>query len=193
VTVAGPSEVAYFAQVNAISPFWGLKTCSHPRSGFTVVDRKSQRYLGRYGLRAEDVLSCTLPALTERILRKKAAGEVLSHIDSTQGRLERDLDVLTESLLTIDPTVAEMLGRSRKKMRFQMNKVRNRFVSNQREHDAHLKRQINHLRSYLMPESVLQERVVNFNQFLASEGRQLLDRLIEMVDPFDHFHNLVFL
>jgi bacillithiol biosynthesis cysteine-adding enzyme BshC len=193
LTVVGPSEIAYFAQVNALSRFWDLEMAVYPRSGFTVVDRKTQRLLGKYELDVETVLKSSLQGLTKKILRTLSVSNILDEFDEIETSLDASLQRLKGMLGDQDPGVADMLGNSEKKMLYQLGKVRNRFVANQRTRDTHLNHHISHLRNHLLPQGYLQERVINFNSFLMEEGYGFLDAVVEAVEPFSRDHRLLYL
>ena len=117
----------------------------------------------------------------------------MSDFDSFRGQLEVDLNSLQDQISQSDPTVAEMLGRSAKKMLYQINKVEGRFVANHRSYQSSVGRHLDYLYSHLYPDGKLQERVINFNQFLSEEGPDLIQNLIGTVDPFCSSHQVIYL
>jgi bacillithiol synthase len=193
VTVGGPAEVAYFAQVSAIAPHFELEASILPRNGFTLVDRKSQRYLERYELRVQELLSENLDRLTEKIVRNGPSGRILTELDQTRQDLERRLSIVERGLQEQDPPLVQMLEGAKGKMLYQLQKVHDRYVRNHREREGHLKRNLEYLKGRLFPDDRLQERTLNFNQFLIEEGPDLLERLQASVQPFCPAHQIVYL
>ncbi len=190
IYVGGPAEVAYFAQLNAIAPHWGPRPTIVPRASFTLVDRKSQRLLAKYGLTVQDTLSGSRALLTEKIMRESQTASLLADFDDLRSELEGRLECLALQLKQEDPPLADMLSKAERKILYQIDKVNRRFVLNHEDRVPHLKNHLNHLLNRLLPTGHLQERVINFNQFLAEEGPEFLDSLIERVNPFCFSHRV---
>jgi len=190
--VGGPSEVAYFAQVNAISPFWQQEPAIFPRVGMTLLDRRTQRLLDKHGLEAVEIMKSTQEEISKRILTRSDPGEILSRMAQTKGRMKSELSSLQTGIQEVDPTVAEMVGGAETKILYQIEKIENRFLSSQRRNHETLTQQLDYLFSRLHPGGQPQERVVNFGQFLSEEGLDLIDTLAETIDPFCVSHQLVY-
>ena len=85
-----------------------------------------------------------------------------------------------------------MLERAKRKIFYQVDKVQNRFVSNHRNFSSDFDRHLDYLYSHLYPQGKLQERVINFNQFLLEEGPQLVDQIVQEIRPFCKAHQVVY-
>ncbi len=191
--VGGPAEIAYFSQLNAISRDWGLEMIIVPRAAFTVVDPKSNRLLAKHDLTVGTVLREERMKLAESLLRRGREGDVLAAFDALGAGLETRIEALMAALQEFDPSVAEMLGNSGRKIEYQLEKVRKRFIANRQQQTGHVEEQLTYLINRLLPDGKLQERVFNFNQFLAEEGPDFLDRLMGQVQPFCHSHQVLYL
>jgi len=193
VGVTGPSEVAYFSQVNAIAPFWNKELMITPRLGFSVVGRKSGRLLAKYGLSAEDLLTRSREDLAEQVLRQGETRRILERVDGLRFCLEEKLVELKESLDEIDAPVAAMMEKAAGKIRHQVERVNHRFIVNRQELDEVLGRHLTYLRNSLLPSENLQERVINFSYFLNEGGPDFLEKLIETDDQECPSHRVVYL
>ena len=191
--VGGPSEVAYFAQIGAITSFWDLEMAVFPRVGVTIVDRKSQRLLKKYGIMASDLLQLSSEEVSRKVLQGSDSGKILDKLARVQGDMRAQLKSLQDELQEADPTVAEMLVGTEKKIVYQIEKIEKRFVANHRTRSEALGQHLDYLYSRLNPKRKLQERVVNFNQFLSEEGTPLVERLMETINPFCPSHHLIYL
>ena len=107
--------------------------------------------------------------------------------------MKAQLTSLQDVLQRADPTVAEMLVGTEKKIVYQIDKLEKRFVANHMARAENLGQHLDYLYCRLYPKGKLQERVVNFNQFLSEEGTPLVERLMEAVNPFCPSHHLVYL
>ena len=191
--VGGPSEVAYFAQVSAMSRFWDKEMAVFPRVGVTLVDRKAQRLLKKYGLKVLDVLQLTPQEISRRIMKGKDPEHILERLEHVQEELQSELRALKDDIAKIDPTVAEMLGGTEKKVLYQIEKIQKRFVANHGSQKATFGQHLDYLCSHLYPHGKLQERVISFNQFLSEEGPGVVDRLMGVIDPFCPSHQVIYL
>ena len=192
VYIGGPSEISYFSQVSAISTFWGMEMAVFPRASVTVVDRKAQRLLRKYDLKVTDIFSCTPFQIRQRILERSSDRPVLEEFDSLRQEVEERLGVMGRNLVRADPGVAEMLGRAEKKIIYQIDKVKNRFINNYESRGSNLERHLDYLYSHLYPHDKLQERVINFNQFLMQEGFSFIHHLVDAVSPFCRGHQVLY-
>jgi len=191
--VGGPSEVAYFAQVSAISRFWNKGMAVFPRVGVTLVDRKAQRLLRKYGLKVLDVLQLTPQEISRRIVKGNDPEHIVEKLEHVQEELQSQLRALKDDIVKIDPTVAEMLGGTEKKVLYQIEKIQKRFVANHLNQRATFGQHLDYLCSHLYPNGKLQERVISFNQFLSEEGPDLVDRLMNVINPFCPSHQVIYL
>jgi len=187
----GAAEVAYYAQICAISPFWNKKMAVFPRVGITLVDRKAQRLLKKYGLKVTDVLQRTPQEISRRIVEGKDPEQILGKLESVQEELKSALKSLGSDIVKIDPTVAEMLGGAEKKILYQIEKIQKRFVANHQNQQENFGQHLDYLYSHLFPKGKLQERVLSFNQFMSEEGPDLVERLLDVIDPFCPNHQVI--
>ena len=186
--VAGPSELAYHGQTQVLYPFFGRRQpVIFPRAGFTLVDHRIWRLLGKYRLAVEDVWQGE-----EHLRRKIAAVGFAEGWSERLGQSEADLMALLERLRsdiqTLDPTLLDTLKRAEEKMKYQMERLRGKISHAALQRSDVLLRHAQSLMRFLMPNRELQEREVSGVYFLAHAGYHLLDRFLEQirVDSSDH-------
>ena len=192
VYVGGPSEVAYFTQVSAIGSLWGVEPSSFPRMGITVVDRKAQRLLKKYGMEAGALMSGDPMQAVQGLLNQGETGEVLKTFDSVQQELRSQLASLKVHINRSDPSMAKMVTRAELRIIYHIEKLQHRFVANYRQRDEAVGRHLDYLQDRLCPEGKLQERVVNFNQFLIQEGPAFINSVMEEAQPFCLSHQVLY-
>jgi bacillithiol biosynthesis cysteine-adding enzyme BshC len=186
--VAGPSELAYHGQTQALYPFFGRpQPVIFPRAGFTLVDHRIERLLEKYRLTVEDVWQGG-----EHLRRKIAASALAEGWSERFEQSERDLTALLERLRhdiqTLDPTLLDTLQHAEEKMKYQMERLRGKISRAALQRSETLLRHEQSLMRFLMPNRELQEREVTGVYFLARAGYDLLDRLLSHihVDSSDH-------
>jgi len=175
--VAGPAEIAYFAQAAVLyQRLLGRMPAILPRASFTLVEPHVARLLKKYRLEIGDVargrqhLGARLEqeSLPKDLARRFAAGEK---------KLRAALTSLGGPLATLDPTLLGALGTAEKKMLFQFLKLRAKAGRAENFCTGVLDRQERVMLNSLYPHRGLQERTVCFLSFLARHGPALLDAL----------------
>jgi len=189
--VAGPSELTYFAQAQAVYESFGRPMpIVFPRAGFTLVDRRTERLLEKYHLAVEDVWQGE-----EHLGRKIATAGLAEGWSERFDRSEQELTALLERLRkdieTLDPTLLDTLKHAEEKMKYQFEKVRGKLSRAALQRSDLLVRHEQSLRRLLMPEKDLQERQVSGVYFLGRAGHELLDRILTQIQVRSSDHQVL--
>jgi bacillithiol biosynthesis cysteine-adding enzyme BshC len=191
--IAGPAELAYLAQSEVIyRALLGRMPAALPRSGFTLLDERSNKLLTRYGLtlpdffHGEEVLRERMAARLVPPALNAALREAASGVDENLARLHRDI-------AGFDPTLASALDRSSRKIRYQLGKIERKTGREALRRDARAARDAASLYGLVYPERHLQERLYSILPFLARHGTDLAARLYEVVDLACPDHKVVVL
>jgi bacillithiol biosynthesis cysteine-adding enzyme BshC len=189
--VAGPSELAYFAQAQALYESFGRPMpVVFPRAGFTLLDRRTQRLLDKYQVSVEDVWQGE-----EHLRRKIAAAGLAEGWSERFERSERELaallDGLRKDIETLDPTLLDTLKHAEEKMKYQLEKVRGKLTRAALQRSELLARHEQSLRRLLMPGKDLQERQVSGVYFLGRAGHELLDRILARIEVRSSEHQVL--
>ncbi len=188
--VAGPSELAYWAQSHAIYPEFGRPLpVVFPRAAFTLVDRRSQKLLEKYRLKLEDVWQGE-EHLGRRIAAVAFAEGWSERLDQSEQDLAALLARLRSDVETLDPSLLDTLKHAEEKMKFQMEKLRGKITRAAFERSELLERHKQTLLRFLTPGKDLQERSVGGSYFLARAGYGLLDQLLERIQTGSSDHQV---
>lgn len=186
--VAGPSELAYLAQAQALYQAFGRPTPAVcPRSGFTLVDRRVERWMEKYQLAIEDIWQGN-EHLSQRIAATAFATGWSERFDQTEKDLAGLLGSLKKDIEVLDPTLLDALNHSEEKIRFQIEKLRGKLTRSALSRSEVLARHGQALLRAIMPEKDLQERQVSGVYFLGHAGYGLLDRLLEQIPDSSSSH-----
>jgi len=190
--VAGPAEIAYFAQAEVVyRQLEGRMPAIVPRAGFTLVSPAVARLLKKYDLGIRDVLRGRqhLRACLEREFLPRALN---SRMERGEKALALLLARLRPSLDRLDHTLAGAADTAERKMLYQLQKLRRRAGRAANLRSGALDRHEALLSDALFPRRNLQERSLCLLPFLAAQGMDLLDELagtIRIGEP----HQVVFL
>jgi len=180
--IGGPSEVAYLAQSAVIyRAILGRMPVAAPRTGFTVLDGRSAKLMERYQLSLPDFFRGET-ALRERIAARlippslhAAARETVSAVDRAVARLQAEM-------LAFDPTLAQALERSTRKIHYQVEKIERKAGREALRRDERAACDAESLYGLLYPERSLQERVYSILPFLAKHGPELIGNVYDTIE-----------
>lgn len=189
--VAGPAEIAYFAQADVIyRQLLGRNTAIWPRFSATLVDERIGRWMQKYGLGLRDVLQ-PKQDFTAALARRTIPADLKEDFDRSREQLERILNPLRRSLQALDPTIAAAGEVTTRKMRYQLERLESRAARAHLRREDVLERQAALISSTLFPNRELQERQIAGVYFLGKHGLEFIDRLIAQARPDCPGHQIV--
>ena len=186
--IGGPAEVAYLAQSAALyEGILGRMPLAIPRTGFTILDHRSEKLMTRYGLSLPDFFHGS-EALRERVAARLAPPTLTAAVGRTSEGVHAALDHLRRELASFDPTLAVALDRSGRKIQHQLDKIARKAGREALRRDARAAQDSASLYGLLYPERHLQERLYSILPFLAKHGLELVDHVYESIqlDCVDH-------
>jgi len=168
--IAGPAEIAYFAQAEVIyKKLLGRMTAILPRAAYTIVDAKAEKLLSRYGLTAEDVWrgAQELRGKMETASVLRALG---AQFDKSLKENARMLEKLKKQIARLDPTLKGAVATAQRKIAFQLEKLKRKTGKAQALKTALIDGHEEYLESWFYPHKGLQERELCFLPVLAQWG-----------------------
>jgi bacillithiol biosynthesis cysteine-adding enzyme BshC len=190
-SVAGPSEMAYLAQVEPLYAAFGRKPpIVFPRFSFTIIERKIGKILEKYSLDFQAILMGP-EALIKKVIEQNLDQTLTQKFSLIEQEVQQRLSELEAPLKAVDQTLAEALKTTQQKVLYQLNHLRTKFVLAESRHHEVLNRQIEKVLSLLYPVKTLQERRLNIFYFLSRYGMDLLAQLFEEIDLNDPGHRLL--
>jgi uncharacterized protein YllA (UPF0747 family) len=175
--VAGPGEIAYFAQVGAVAEALGTAVpLVVPRWAATIVEPSVDRRLGRLGMVLEDVRA---PHDAERRLgRPRRAGGHPCRTRGLREDLAKRLGALREASAAIDDLVPErVIEGARHQLLHRVDRLERRLRAAARARQTEAVQDLAAVRAALMPEGQRQERRLNPVPMLARHGDLLVAQL----------------
>jgi len=189
--IAGPAEIAYFAQAQVVyERLLGKTTPVWPRFSTTLIEARLASWMRKYGLRLRDVLQ-PKEDFVSVLAKRTIPADIKDDFDRSREQLERLLAPLLRTLNKLDPTVEAAGEVAARKMRHQLQRLESRASRAYLRREDVLGRHAGMLSSLLFPEKELQERRVAGIYFLAKFGVELIDHLIEDYRPECHDHQVV--
>jgi bacillithiol biosynthesis cysteine-adding enzyme BshC len=186
--VGGPAEIAYLAQARVLyEHLIGHMPVVVPRSGFTLLDQRAVKLLGRYKLTVQSSFH-GLDPLKEQIARTLVPNGLRTNIESVTASVSGKIEELRGELAGFDSSLAAALEKSRGKILYQLSKIDRKVARESLRRDERALGEAEYLSNLVYPHKHLQERFYTILPFLAKHGLDLVDQLYDRVrlDCPDH-------
>jgi bacillithiol biosynthesis cysteine-adding enzyme BshC len=186
--VAGPAEVAYFAQLKPLYEELGIpEPIIYPRASVTILEERADKVMERFAISLIEIFR-DLELVKEKVANQVAELNLDEAFGGTIVSVQEALEALNGVLQKVDPTLIGALENVQKKAVGGVEGLKERAVAAQmRQHEVSL-RQIDRVSSVVFPNSNLQEREINVIYFLNKYGMEFLRWLYGEVkiDLFKH-------
>ena len=175
--VAGPAELAYLAQSQALyQALLGRAPVVQPRNGFTLLEKRAAKLVDKYGLDYRCFLRGP-EAVRQGISQRLIPPELHQTLFSAQEGFQTILDATQRALRAFDPTLERAAGRSRAKIQHQLSRLQSKAEREALRRDRRAGADAAYLNGLLYPNQHLQERVYSILPFLARHGLELIDHI----------------
>jgi bacillithiol biosynthesis cysteine-adding enzyme BshC len=173
--LAGPGELAYFAQVSAVADVLEVdRPLALPRWSMTLLEPRIARLLDRLGITREDLQHKA--SVETRLARLGLPEDIATSLRRLRSDVEADLATLelADRDTLVPPASVQGLRRT---LLHRLERAERRYVAAVKRRETELMREIATAAAALYPNGVRQERVLNFVPFLTRYGRQLLEQM----------------
>lgn len=168
--VAGPTEITYLAQSEVLyRRLLGRMAVVLPRASFTIVEPKVAKLLQKYDLSVEDVWTGR-EKLRAKLECQFLPAPIARQFEGAGASLEKELKRLEAPLHELDATLDGALSTARDKMKFQLEKLRQKAGRAREQRESVISGHGEILTAALYPNRVAQERALCFLPFLAAWG-----------------------
>ena len=175
--VAGPGEIAYFAQVSAVAEAIGADTpLAVPRWSATLIEPHIAAILEQYRLRTEDFADPH--AVETRLAREAWPSDVARAIEQLRRDLAERLAGVRASLQGLDGLApAATVDGTGRALEWRLSRLERRINAAVKSRETMLMHDLATARGALFPNGVRQERALNLIPMLARHGLGLFDDL----------------
>jgi bacillithiol biosynthesis cysteine-adding enzyme BshC len=175
--VAGPSELAYLAQLRDVYQGFGVPMpLIVQRATATLVDANAFKFLTRHEAPFEALCAQDEAALNE-LLAAQLPPSVDEAMQDAVGTIDRQMLRLAAEVSKVDPTLEGAARSSLSKMQDDLKKLQGKIIQAAKRKDETLRRQFTHARAQAFPGGHPQEREIGFVYFVNKYGPALVDRL----------------
>jgi bacillithiol biosynthesis cysteine-adding enzyme BshC len=180
LTIAGPAEIAYFAQSAVLyERILGRRTPAEPRLSATLIEPAIGELLRKHELTLERVFTETPDSLAQLLAARAMPIEGKRKLSAAGTALDAELTPLLEWMHALDAGLGRSAETAASKMRYQMNRLRRLAASFQLQREDSLKRHADAISRALYPGGVLQERLHGAAYYFGRYGFELAENLTE--------------
>ena len=173
--VAGPGEIAYFAQFKALYE-WAKRPMPviFPRASLTIVEPRADKTMARYQLGVED-LQADISQLMRRIVLRGSSLEAA--FTGAADALAECAAALQLELECIELTLGRSVEATRAHWLKELQKLQRRAERAEKGRHEQVWLQLQRCRNMLFPDNTMQERIVPALYYLAKYGDAFLEVL----------------
>jgi len=180
--VAGPGEVAYWAQLGPLFDRFGCgMPIVYPRARGVLTTLKLRQLQKTLGLTFDD-LAADAETATTRALERVTRGPARETIEENRPAVEDALQRLARGLDQHDPNAATMARRLAQHVGDGLDRLERAILRADETHVAATQKQVARVCNALAPFRKAQERVYTVFSFLFEHGWELIPRLLDTLD-----------
>ncbi|MEM1270111.1 MAG: bacillithiol biosynthesis BshC, partial [Bacteroidota bacterium] len=180
--VAGPGEIAYFAQLKPLYEWAGVPMpIVYPRASVSLVEGKVQKVMDRYGI--------DLPALAgdpnvlfKRLVMDQMDVDLDAAFNEIGAKLHQAVNEIKPIAAGVDSTLSKSAESVRASFMKEWNGFKGRVLKAEKRNNDVIEGQLDKARVNLLPAGKLQERVVSPLYFLNKYGLDLPTRCLNGFD-----------
>jgi uncharacterized protein YllA (UPF0747 family) len=186
--VAGPSEVAYHAQLSPVYTRFGVVApVIYPRASASFVEDRLRRAMEKYDLQLADFFD-DHARLVSRVVTQISEVNVDAMFGSAGQRMQEALNELRFGIKEIDPTLLSALETVKAKTEGNLTGLKEKAHTAQTKRNEVAVRQIERAVNGLLPDGALQERTLSIVTFMNKYGPELVRWLMSELEisRFEH-------
>jgi bacillithiol biosynthesis cysteine-adding enzyme BshC len=189
--VAGPAELAYYAQMKGIYEHFGTPMpIIFPRKSLTLLESKIQKVLANYRLTVSDFWKET-DGLINAVAKEQVPENLEKRIQNAQQCIAKNLQALDDVVSEFDPTLKDAVQNVKGKILHQVEQLESKIVQSYKKRNAVIVQQINKAGNHLFPKRQLQERALNATPFLFKYGWQFVQKIYDELDIWNFDHQII--
>lgn len=191
--IAGPAEVAYFAQISAIyNYFEQIMPVIYPRHRITIIENKINRILEKLKIDLSELFKHKSDFL-EFHIQQNQSKTTFSEIESIQNEINQKVDQLEKIISETDPTLINTIQKTGQKINSNIEQIIHKLTNAIEQKEAVEINQVKRTLLHLFPENNFQERVLNIIYLLIKYGPDFINNLFENLPVESKEHYILYL
>ena len=189
--IAGPGEIAYFAQCKEAYEAAGIPMpIIYPRASITLIEPNINRVLERYPYSFPEYNEHPLKLFRQYAINQLPI-DLETAVDESIVRVNEALHILRDTTMKVHPTLHTSAESTKVRFGKELQKYKEQVIKAQKrnefEHKAHLHKAVTHL----FPNQKLQERVLSPLHFLNLYGLDFFNSLMDEISIDTTAHQII--
>ena len=190
--VAGPGEIAYFAQLAGLYKQLDIAMpVIWPRTSMTLAEPNIARLMEKYSLDEHELLCESTPQIPTP--DAQADGPAAQPLRQLAEQAKDNLAQLTQKLKAQDISLEKFANKILNRLNRDIDRLLQRGSASANQHQQITQGRLQRIRLSLWPQAQPQERVFPMLAYLVYYGQAILEEIIRQVDVFDFRHRVVYL
>ena len=182
IFLGGPAEVAYYAQVSVLHELLGVPVPRVALRGHVLVaPKRVAKALERFAIVPSEIFTSADQIAAAR--EPDGVARIRELTEEGKRELIRRVEQIGELALPADHSLAGSIQRSIGHLEFHFNKLSERAIKGLARRDRERHAAIRELVATLYPDRQVQDRVVSWLAYRCEYGPELVERMIEEVEP----------
>ncbi|MEK7262973.1 MAG: bacillithiol biosynthesis cysteine-adding enzyme BshC, partial [Bacteroidota bacterium] len=189
--IAGPSEIAYFAQLKPLYEYFQIPMpIIYPRASITIIEQRVHNVMEKFNVQTEDFFRGK-DEILQNVSKQLAEINIDEIFQHAEKEISFQLEQVRTALQPIDSTLVAAMENAHSKIVFQLNTMKERAnASTQKKYQTGLSQIEKAFHSFL-PNDNWQERELNSMYFLNKYGMNFLEKIQNELAPFIFHHQLI--
>jgi len=186
--VAGPSEIAYFAQLKPVYEFFHVvMPIIYPRASITIFEEKVQKVLEKYSLDFIDLLD-DIDALLVKVSEQVSEVKIDTLFSSLETKIKEAINEARFGIQQIDPTLNGTIDSTLQKIQQYLEVLKQKTQKAQQQKEEISLKQIRKAALHIFPNGNFQEREFSVIQYLNKYGPDFVKWISHeiVIDKFQH-------
>lgn len=189
--VVGPSEAAYFAQIQPLFDYLDVPwPVVRPRIFATIVEPHIQKIIDKLSLDFASLYDDTEYEIS-RVIKEKFPPETQQKAESLRSEIEKPLRDLLKSLENSDSESGQAIEYTRKRIDHELNHLSKKLFTIHKKRHETVKGQIYRAANFLFPDGKFQERVLSPVYFANKFGPDIFKEIESVLDIDSADHQIV--
>ncbi len=189
--VAGPSEIAYFAQLKPVYTEYGLKMpIIYPRASVTILEDKIYKILEKYEI---DLISLIKEPekISQHVIDLISEIKIDSLFNDCTTRINDTLNEMKFGLDYIDHTLLGSLETTRHKILQHLDVLKDKTHFAQHQKYEIALRQVEKAQNNILPYGNLQERELNIINYMNKYGLEIYKKIMDEIEIEKFMHQII--
>jgi bacillithiol biosynthesis cysteine-adding enzyme BshC len=177
--VAGPAEIAYWAQLGNIFKVLDLEMpVVYPRMSITLIEPRINRFMEKNRIKIEDITAGEKQFL-ENYFKEQLNQESKNPFMETKAQIDIQFEKIKTYIGGIDKTLLNVADKGYQNMMQQLEFLENKTVRASQAGEEITLKQLRQIHGAFFPEDTLQERILSIVYYLNKFGPVVVDRIYE--------------